>query len=226
MRQGLEPALHTLPEAQRELWPRLQQASQLGFVLYGGTAIAIRLGHRVSVDFDLFTDRPLNHAALTRTPSLLQSSRVIQESPDTLTVLATTSDPRQPTVKLSFFGGIGFGRIGTPDATTDGVLQVASLTDLLATKLKVILQRAEAKDYIDIVAILQAGVSLPVGLAGARTLFGPAFQPSESLKALTFFEDGDLPTLSGNERSTLIEAVEGVAELPTVPLISKVLAVP
>lgn len=32
----------------------------LGFALYGGTAIALRLGHRTSVDFDFFNDRPLD----------------------------------------------------------------------------------------------------------------------------------------------------------------------
>ncbi|WP_373321508.1 nucleotidyl transferase AbiEii/AbiGii toxin family protein [Rivihabitans pingtungensis] len=48
----------------------LAQASKLGFVLYGGTAIALRLGHRESVDFDFFSDRPLDrdpdHAAAGR----------------------------------------------------------------------------------------------------------------------------------------------------------------
>jgi hypothetical protein len=37
----------------------LPPAQRLGFVLYGGTAIALRLGHRSSVDFDFFTADPL-----------------------------------------------------------------------------------------------------------------------------------------------------------------------
>lgn len=52
-----EPHLHTLPEAQQALWPGLKPALGLGFVLYGGTAIALRLGHRISVDFDFFGKR-------------------------------------------------------------------------------------------------------------------------------------------------------------------------
>lgn len=40
--------------------------------------------------------------------------------------------------------------------------------------------------------MLNAGVSLAHGLAAARLLFGPNFQPSESLKALVYHEDGDL----------------------------------
>jgi hypothetical protein len=46
-----------LPIAQQHLWQELRPARDLGFVLYGGTAIALRLGHRPSVDFDFFTDQ-------------------------------------------------------------------------------------------------------------------------------------------------------------------------
>ena len=44
------PKLETLPKAQQEIWPHLKPAIDLGFVLYGGTAIALQLGHRESVD--------------------------------------------------------------------------------------------------------------------------------------------------------------------------------
>ena len=47
------PRLDILPDAQRRLWPELAQTPE-DFTLYGGTAIALRLGHRQSVDFDFF----------------------------------------------------------------------------------------------------------------------------------------------------------------------------
>ena len=119
-------------------------------------------------------------------------------------------------VKGSFFGTIGFGRVGLPELTEGGVLQVACLDDLMATKVKVILQRAEAKDCRDIAAMVNAGMSLPVGLAVARQLYGVNFQPSESLKAMVYFEDGDLATLTRIEKSCLVEAVSKVGDLPTV----------
>ena len=124
----------------------------------------------------------------------------------------------------SFFGTIAFGRVGEPDWTEDGVLQVASLDDLMATKVKVVLQRAEAKDYRDVAAMLGAGVSLARGLASARQLYGPNFQPSESLKALVYFSDGDLGTLTSVEKKTLIDAVKAVRDLPEVTLRSKFLS--
>ena len=58
MMTTFEPRLDILPAAQRKLWPELKPVQQQGFVLYGGTAIALRLGHRQSVDFDFFSSRP------------------------------------------------------------------------------------------------------------------------------------------------------------------------
>jgi hypothetical protein len=128
-------------------------------------------------------------------------------------------------VKLSFFGAIDFGRYATPETTDDGVLQVAALDDLMATKLKVLLQRVEAKDYRDVAAMLKAGIDLARGLAIAKAMFGNAFQPSESLKALTWFEGGDLHLLADDERRVLIEAASAVRQLPPVGKLAERLGV-
>lgn len=108
--------------------------------------------------------------------------------------------------------------------TNDGVMQVASLDDLMAHKLKVIPQRAEKKDYLDIAAMLVAGVALDRGLAAARLMFGKAFQPAESLKALAWFKDGDLPSVQTATRKLLIAAAARVGDLPKVTITSKSLA--
>ena len=49
-----EPRLDILPESQRRLWPELD-AIPSEFVLYGGTGLALQLGHRASEDFDFFS---------------------------------------------------------------------------------------------------------------------------------------------------------------------------
>lgn len=51
---SFEPRLDILPKSQRELWPDLD-AVPSDFVLYGGTALALQLGHRISEDFDFFS---------------------------------------------------------------------------------------------------------------------------------------------------------------------------
>jgi hypothetical protein len=217
--------MDALPPVQRRLWPELRRAQELGFVLYGGTAIALRLGHRDSVDFDFFTDRPLDREALRATLPFMSRATSLQDQGHTWVVLVRPDDSGAEHVKLSFFGTIGFGRVGEPELTDDGVLQVASFDDLMATKVKVVLQRAEAKDYRDIAAMLGANVSLSRGLASARLMFGPNFQPSESLKALLYFKDGDLPTLTDSEKSLLIQGVKAVRDLPDVSLRSTRLGV-
>jgi hypothetical protein len=216
---SLAPKFTKLPPAQRRLWPALRPVAALGFVLYGGTAVSLHLGHRKSVDFDFFHDRPLDIAALRRSLGALKAARTLQQAKDTLVVLASG-------VKLSFFGGLRFGRVGEPLLTRDAVAQVASLDDLMAHKLKVILQRAEKKDYEDIAAMLRAGVPLARGLAAACLFFGRTFQPAESLKALTWFKDGDLARLARADQHALITAAAATGDLPAVALRSKVLAIP
>lgn len=218
------PRLDVLPDTQTRLWPELRIASNLGCVLYGGTAIALRLGHRPSVDFNFFSDKLLDKAALQKVLPFIKRSSVIQDQSDTFTVLVPDSHLANEYVKVSFFGDINFGRVCQPQFTDDGVLQVASLNDLRATKLKVILQRIEAKDYRDIGAMLAAGVDLSKGLAAARALYGNQFQPSESLKALVYFEGGDLQSLTSKEKRALIAAAGSVRDLAPVDILSRELS--
>lgn len=214
------PRMDVLPETQQRLWPSLASVTRLGFVLYGGTAIALRLGHRASVDFDFFSEQPLNTRDLMKAAPFMETARTLQEGSGTLTVLVPDAWEPDATVKVSYFGEIDFGRVSSPEITEDGVLQVASLPDLMATKLKVMLQRAEAKDYKDVAAILRAGVSLDYGLASARALFGNAFQHSESLKALVWFADGDVDQLGAEDRAVLTDAVEHVGSLTEIETVS------
>ncbi len=219
----ISPHLAVLLPAQRGLWPALAPASALGLVLYGGTAIALRLGHRASLDFDFFTERSLDKDALRAALPFIAQATILQDRPDTFTVLTSGQAPGDQ-VKVSFFGMITFGRVGEPDMTSDHVAQVASLNDLMATKLKVLLQRVEAKDYLDIATLITSGTPLDTGVAGARALFGPHFQPSECLKALVYFQGGDLDTLPADTRTVLIDTVSAVETLPEVPIISHTLA--
>ncbi len=216
----MKPLLATLDEAQRDLWNDLAPAARLGFVLYGGTAVALRYGHRRSIDFDFFTDRVLDKDAMRSAMPFLRRATVLQDSVNTLTVLTATSRP----VKCSFFGSLSIGRVGEPEMTEDGVLVVASSLDLLATKWKAIFDRIEAKDYLDIAAIVRGGTPLDSGLAAGRALFGLAFQASEALKALVYFHGGDLHELSTEDREYLIAAASAVRRIPAMQRVSSSLS--
>ena len=189
-------------------------------MLYGGIAIALRCGHRVSVDFAFFSARPLDRAALRRLLPWLDNTTTLQDQPGTLTVLSAGDAEGQDGVKLSWFGGLSIGRVAQPEPSSDGVALVAAPLDLLATKLKVLLQRAERKDYADVAVLLASGLSLAEGLAAARALYGAAFPISEALKALVVFADGDLADLPATTQQQLIEAVRAVDALPALERIS------
>jgi hypothetical protein len=215
---SFKPHLDVLPQAQKDVWPTLGWTTASRFVLYGGTAIALRCGHRASIDFDFFTDQPLNQSRILQE---LRKSRtafhVVQDEKASLTVVTEPGD-----IRLSFFGGLGMGRVGVPTLTEDGVVLVASEIDLLGTKLKVIMQRAESKDYSDIAELLRGGSSLIQGLGAARSLYGSAFAPVECLRALTFFEDGDLARVSAETRAVLRTEAANASRVFPIPSIEKI----
>jgi hypothetical protein len=219
---SLIPKLSVLPAEQRALWPALGATRGLGFVLYGGTAVALRLGHRASEDFDFFSDRPLQRDAMSEALAFLSSSERVQDEKDMLTLLVPSENSD---VKVSFFGSLRMGRVGVPDITEDGMLEVASEDDLLALKLKVILERAVARDYRDIAAMLSGGLSLARGLGAARALFGKEFAPAIALRALTYFDEPALASLTARDRATLSRESASVTDIPDVGVASKRLAI-
>jgi hypothetical protein len=215
-----EPKTDILTEAQKQIWPQLAPTKTLSFVLYGGTAAALYFGHRKSVDFDFFRSQSLNKNELEDSFGFLSKAQTIQEDENTLVVFAQM--PAGP-VKVSFFGKIDIGRVNEPFQTKDSTLLVASREDLLTTKLKAILDRAEAKDYLDIAALLSAGVSLETALGAFTTIYGK--DPSLPLKAMGFFKDGDLSDLPKKEQTLLRAARDRVKEIPSVSVKSGSLAV-
>lgn len=207
----LKPKLEVLPEAQGLLWKKLDQTPK-HFVLYGGTAIALRLGHRQSVDFDFFSNQGFEPSQLFSSLDYLRDARVDQRGDNTLSVIVDQDGP----VKLSFFGDVRMNRVQEPDVAPGNGLQVASLLDLSARKLKTIQQRAEAKDYRDIAALLGTGLTLANALAAAIAVYGRTFNAMAALKALTYFGDGNLPSLSQDMQDNLRSFAEQVKlqELP------------
>ncbi len=207
------PKLSTLPEAQRAAWKELRQVPRR-FVLYGGTGLALRLGHRQSEDFDFFADAPVRPEELLHSLPLLKDAAIRQNAPNTLTVTIG----RGGLVKLSFFG-LTRRRVKNPELTDDGVVRVASLLDIAAFKMAVLPARAEAKDYLDVHALLQNGVTMSDALGAAQAVYGEQFNPMITLKALTYYGDGDLPTLPKDVQQSLRAAalIQQIAHFDPLP---------
>jgi len=208
--------LEILPPSQRRLWDELSDVPKQ-FTLYGGTAIALHLGHRNSVDFDFFGSEKFNCHKLYSTIPFLKGSEITQQAPDTLGCLVD----RGGLVQVSFFGVPEIKPIRSPMIAPDNDLKIASLIDLAGMKAAVVQQRAEAKDYIDLVTMLeQKVVDLPTALSAGKMIYPSSFNPELTLKALSFFNDGDLETLPEETRTRLVEAVRRV-DLDRLPLLEK-----
>jgi hypothetical protein len=94
-----------------------------------------------------------------------------------------------------------------------------SLLDLAGTKAAVVQVRPEAKNYIDLDILISAGgISLPKALTAAQTLYGVSFNPQITLKALSYFEDGDLRSLPEDTKARLAEAAREV-DLDHLPVL-------
>jgi Nucleotidyl transferase AbiEii toxin, Type IV TA system len=97
------------------------------FILYGGTAIALRLGHRQSVDFDFFSPVTFEPHSLLKTVPYLKEATVRKSAPNDLAVTVDRGGP----VQLSFFfGNFDLGQVAEPELAEGSGIKVASLIDL------------------------------------------------------------------------------------------------
>jgi Nucleotidyl transferase AbiEii toxin, Type IV TA system len=204
--QEFSPRLDVLPEASRRLWAELC-AVPGEFTLYGGTAIALQLGHRSSTYFEFFGSRAVDVVALERGAPFLAGASVVQRERNRLTAIVDRAGP----VNVCFVALPALPRLAPPLLASDNGLKVASLLDVAGTKTMVLQVRAAAQDYIDMDALIHpGGVSLSSALAAGRRLYGRTFNPEITLKALSYFDDGDLRDLPEDLKRRLMEEVRAV----------------
>jgi len=219
MTRLFSPHLDILPAAQRALWPELA-ATPAEFTLYGGTAIALRLAHRQSADFDFFSLEPFEPGVLLNRIPYLRGATLRQSSPNTLSVNVDRGGP----VQLSYFGALGIGQV-TPAESVEGPgFKVASLIDLAGMKVAVLPQRVALRDYLDVHALLtQAKIPLSEMLAAAVVIYGSQFNALVSLKAITYHNDFTLAQLPKTVRDDLLKAARATdaGNLPKLRAVRK-----
>jgi hypothetical protein len=217
------PNLTILPHGQRELWPLLA-AVPPRFTLYGGTALAIQLGHRESADFDFFSSQAFDPNQIHADLGFLHSGRITQSSGNTLSCVVPFAKGQ---AQISFFGDLPLARVEDSLLADDNRIHVASLLDVGGMKMAVIQKRGEAKDYLDIAALLDAGQTLERLLSAGQTIYGKQFNPAVAVRALGFFDDLRGDQLSPAAKRTIQNAVasvrlEGLPALPSRGTIGEV----
>lgn len=155
-----------LPPQTRQVWRALPGNIPAGAYLVGGTAIAAHLGHRVSRDLDFFVGEGFEPDAL--------AGRLAELGDFVPTLLAVgTLNGYLGETRIQFLDARDQHPVD-PNLDVAG-LPVAGLRDLLATKLKVVGDRGELRDYFDLL-ILERDVGLRVehGLALVVERYRPA----------------------------------------------------
>ena len=152
------------------------------FYLAGGTAIALQLGHRESIDFDLFSPQTISTQSILNTFKKNNLSyRVAVDSKSELTLFVNE-------VKLTFLH-FPFG-IETHHHTPSG-FTLPNLIDSAAMKAYALGRRNKWKDYVDLFFLLRDHFSLQQITDRTTEIFGADFSPRLLPEQLMFFADMD-----------------------------------
>ena len=171
-----------LTEEQRKLLPLIRSFSK-DYYLVGGTAIALYLGHRRSIDFDLFTTKDIKRKNIR---NLIDKSgftvdNLLYEAFDQIHLVVNS-------VKITFFN---FSHKIVHSMDFDGIIKMPTLLDLAAMKTYALGGRAKWKDYVDLYFILKDQYDLKELSDRATEIFGTYYNEKLFREQICFFDDID-----------------------------------
>ena len=148
--------------------------------LGGGTALAMQVGHRTSVDLDFFSEQnqPMQ-LIVSELQKAIKNLVITRIEEHTLFAKAGDTD-----ISLFYYPY----KLLNPFVEHKS-LYLASIEDIVAMKIAAIIQRGTRRDFVDIYYLLQ-DFSLKQMLELTRNKF-PGYQDSMALRALIYFEDAD-----------------------------------
>lgn len=165
---------------QTSLLPLVKQFSD-SFGLVGGTAIALHLGHRRSVDFDLFSLKPFSVAEVrSRILRTHKIDHTFIQGENELTILVDK-------VKMTFYY---FPYPVVLSQYMQDIIQLPDLETLAAMKAFALGKRAKWKDYVDLYFLIKT-LNLATILKVAKNTFGTEFNEKLFRVQLGYFKDID-----------------------------------
>ena len=201
-----------LNDRQTELLPLLAQFRR-EYYLVEGTAIALYLGHRRSIDFDLFKPSAINHKRnLDKIADASFPHTVTRRVAEQMNLIVND-------VKLTFFQ---YPFPVEPTAKFETYFRLPSLLQLAAMKAYALGRRSKWKDYVDLYFLLRDHFTIADITACATRLFGELFSEKMFRSQLCYFDDIDYteavdwlipnPPTDDEIKQTLTDiAVQGVA---------------
>ncbi|EKD64952.1 MAG: hypothetical protein ACD_50C00232G0001 [uncultured bacterium] len=192
------PYLDRLDRERQNVFNKLKPFSNR-FILAGGTAIMVQIGHRLSFDFDCFSEKPLAKTLPRQTKEILGMTVSPFIKTSDLCLLKTKSG-----IEIHFVFH-PYKNLRKPHVTSS--LPVAHLDDLAANKANVIGRRGAWRDYVDLFFFLKwklYTIGKIIELANQK--FEGEFNDKLFLEQLTYFSDLDItPTIFLQESYTPLE---------------------
>jgi hypothetical protein len=171
-----------LTKNQIQLLPVLKNFSK-DYILTGGTAIALHLGHRRSIDFDLFTSKKVERKSIKNylVGKKYPIEQLLYEEEDQIHFIVHG-------IKITFF----WYPFRIEDIVDfDGIIRIPDLLSLAAMKAFALGGRGKWKDYVDLYFLTKHGFSLRMIIEKAEALFGETFNGKLFKEQLSYFEDID-----------------------------------
>lgn len=168
--------LEILNKAQLELLPAISQFKR-EYYLVGGTAIALHIGHRESIDFDLFKEKTIRKIDIFNKLKSVDY-KVSFADYNQVNMLANG-------VKITFFS---FPYKVPTDSELKGIIKMPDLLTLAAMKAFALGRRAKYKDYVDLYFIIKNHYSIIEISQKAKEIFKDFFIEKQFIAQLGYFK--------------------------------------
>ncbi len=170
-----------LSEKGKEIFPKLTAFAN--FYLAGGTALALQIGHRMSIDFDFFSKKPINENLSTEVKSVFPEKQV-RPSVDNSDELTVFVDDTKITFLYYPFS------LKTDECPQYQGVNLLSIKEIAATKAYVIGRRGSFRDYVDLYFVVSEGhASLNEIIELAEQKYSNEFNSRLFLEQLIYLKD-------------------------------------
>ena len=153
------------------------------FYLAGGTALALQLGHRISIDLDFFSDKPIKKTLLKTIESEVKKvDSVLVNNKKELTVYINS-------IKITF---LHYPFIHKHNFVKNNIVPLASINEIASMKAYALGRRVSLKDYIDLYFILSLNITnITSIISDAIAIYHDAFNDRLFCEQLLSPEEAD-----------------------------------
>lgn len=172
--------LEILDDARQQVFHKLRAFERFGY-LAGGTALALQLNHRKSVDFDVFVQKPIG-TTLRR-----EIKAVFGDQPYEVNTADQITFPVNDDIEITF---LYYWYAPVRPLIETASVSLASIEDIIADKANTLGRRALWRDYVDLfIAMKNLNFSVAQIIDLATKKFGGEFVREQFVDQLSYFDD-------------------------------------